>query len=251
MQHQAYQVKLDSFEGPLDLLLHLINQYEIDIYDIPVSQITEQYMAYIHTMQQLELNVASEYLVMAATLLAIKSQLLLPNQEIEAEEEVYEEDPRDELMRRLIEYRKFKEAASHLQEKERDANQIYTRPPKDFDELVGKKKEVVRGDISIYDMLAAMSKIFDRKKWTRPLETKIQRSEIPIRQRMDEVLLHLKGKNYGVPFHQLFPYESRSHIVVTFIAILELMKIHEIYCVQENNFDELIVFSSTQEEGME
>ena len=106
--NQAYQVKLDTFEGPLDLLLHLINQYEIDIYDIPVAQITEQYMNYIHAMQHLELNIASEYLVMAATLLAIKSQMLLPKQEIDEIEEEYVEDPREELMQRLIEYRKFK-----------------------------------------------------------------------------------------------------------------------------------------------
>src|SRR5690606_30870527 len=102
---EAYKVKIDAFEGPLDLLLHLINSYEIDIYDIPVAQITEQYMIYIHTMQKLELDIASEYLVMAATLLAIKSQMLLPNPEIDEIEDEYEEDPREELVKRLIEYR--------------------------------------------------------------------------------------------------------------------------------------------------
>src|SRR5699024_9025808 len=123
-----YQVKLESFEGPLDLLLHLINKYEIDIYDIPVAEITAQYMAYIHTMQQLELNIASEYLVMAATLLEIKSKVLLPNPHVEIEEE-YEEDPREELMHRLIEYRKYKDAAYHLKEREVEQNQVHTRPP--------------------------------------------------------------------------------------------------------------------------
>lgn len=240
--HQEYQVKIDAFEGPLDLLLHLINHYEIDINDIPVAQITEQYMLYIHTMQQLELNVASEYLVMAATLLAIKSKLLLPNQELETEEEeVYEEDPRDELMKRLIEYRKYKDAANQLKEKEIDANQIYTRPPKNFDELA-QTKTVIQGDISIYDMIAAMSKIVDRKKWNSPLETRVQRSEIPIKQRMGEVLHQLKNKREGVPFQELFPYETRSHLVVTFIAILELMKTKEIYCTQEKHFGELMVY---------
>ncbi|WP_138416864.1 segregation/condensation protein A [Aquibacillus sediminis] len=240
--YQPYQVKLDTFEGPLDLLLHLINQYEIDIYDIPVAEITEQYMVYIHTMQQLELNIASEYLVMAATLLAIKSQLLLPNQELDVEEETYEEDPREELMQRLIEYRKYKDAASQLKEKELDANKIYTRPPKAFEEFATKQPTQQQGDVSIYDMIAAMTKVFERKKWNQPLETRVQRSEIPIKQRMKEILQQLKQHNEGVPFEQLFPYPSRSHIVATFVAVLELMKARQIHCVQKQHFDELIIY---------
>ncbi|QDP40511.1 segregation/condensation protein A [Radiobacillus deserti] len=238
---QSYLVKIDNFEGPLDLLLHLINQYEIDIYDIPVAEITKQYMNYIHTMQQLELNIASEYLVMAATLLAIKSQLLLPNQELEAEDDEYQEDPREELMRRLIEYRRFKEAADQLRDRESESNQIFTRPPKVFDEMT-ERPPVVRGELSIYDMIAAMSKVFERKKWQQPMDTTIQRAEIPISQRMEEVMDMVRKSAGGVRFTSLFPHPTRSHIVVTFIAILELMKVKEIYCVQENHFDELIVY---------
>lgn len=239
---QSYQVKLDTFEGPLDLLLHLINQYEIDIYDIPVSKITEQYMHYIHTMQQLELNVASEYLVMAATLLAMKSALLLPNQELDLEEE-YEEDPREELMRRLIEYRKYKEAASQLQDKESDLSYSFTRPAQVISFKNSPEKVVTKGDMSIYDMLAAMQKVFDRKKWNRPLETTIQRTEIPIKQRMEEVIAQLQGNKRGVSFDALFEYPTRSHIVVTFMAVLELMKNKKIYCKQEAHFDALIIYS--------
>ncbi|MDC3413096.1 segregation/condensation protein A [Aquibacillus sp. 3ASR75-11] len=238
---ESYQVKIDAFEGPLDLLLHLINQYEIDIHDIPVATISEQYMHYIHTMQQLELNIASEYLVMAATLLAIKSKLLLPNQELEADSDEYEEDPRDELMRRLIEYRKYKEAAAQLKEKEDSTNRIYTRPPIVFEKME-KKSPVVQGDMSIYDMIAAMNKVFERKKWDKPFETKIQRSEIPIKQRMEEIVLELHNRTDGIAFFDLFSYPSRSHIVATFIAILELMKAREIYCVQKANFDDFIVY---------
>src|SRR5690625_777600 len=112
---QPYKVKLDTFEGPLDLLLHLVNEMEIDIYDIPVAEITEQYMAYIRAMQEIELNIASEYLVMAATLIAIKSATLLPIKEINIEEEVYEGDLREELIQRLIEYRRSEEHTSELQ----------------------------------------------------------------------------------------------------------------------------------------
>ncbi|OZU90063.1 segregation/condensation protein A [Virgibacillus indicus] len=244
--NQAYQVKLDAFEGPLDLLLHLINQYEIDIYDIPVAQITEQYMNYIHTMQRLELNIASEYLVMAATLVAIKSQMLLPKQEIDGDADEYEEDPREELMQRLIEYRKFKDAASQLKDRELDANQIFTRPKKIFDNLLPEAPLAVQGDISIYDMLGALGKMFDRKKWDEPLDTKVKRAEIPIEQRMKEILQHVGRFSHGVSFDQLFPFKTKSHIVVSFMAVLELMKEQKVYCKQKNNFEELLVFCTEE-----
>ncbi|NBJ71575.1 MULTISPECIES: segregation/condensation protein A [Clostridia] len=240
---QAYQVKLDAFEGPLDLLLHLINQYEIDIYDIPVAQITEQYMHYIHTMKRLELNIASEYLVMAATLVEIKSKMLLPKPELNEETEEYIEDPREDLMQRLIEYRKYKEAAMQLQLIEKEANQIYTREPVAFDESITPPPQMVQGETSIYDMLAALRKMFERKKWDAPLETKIERSEIPIEQRMKEVLQKVKLAKKGILFDHLFAVPSRSHIVVTFIALLELMKKNQVYCKQEKQLTELYVFS--------
>ncbi len=241
--NQAYQVSLDVFEGPLDLLLHLINQLEIDVYDIPVAEITEQYMEYIQTMQHLELNIASEYLVMAATLLEIKSKMLLPTEEITEDFDEYEEDPREELMERLIEYRKYKEAAEDLKEKEQEEHQIFTRPPVIFKDL-DTKVPVVKGDVSIYDMLGALRKMFKRKQWNEPLDTKITRTEIPIEQRMEEVLTIVKKSETGIAFDQLFSYQSRSHIVITFIALLELMKINEIYCKQDNHFDPLYVFHS-------
>lgn len=239
--NQAYQVKIDAFEGPLDLLLHLINQYEIDIYDIPVAEITQQYMNYIHAMKQLELNVASEYLVMAATLLAIKSQMLLPQQEVYDENDTYIEDPREELMNRLIEYRKYKNAAEELKNKELSANQIYTRPPTIFEELQSKN-EMVRGDISIYDMLAALTKVFERKMWDKPLDSKVAQIEIPIEERMDEIIQIVTEANTGVLFDDLFIYESRSHVVTTFIALLELMKKNEIYCEQGGHLASLYLF---------
>lgn len=238
--NKPYQVKLDAFEGPLDLLLHLVNQYEIDIYDIPVARITEQYMQYIHTMQHLELNVASEYLVMAATLLALKSQMLLPVEQIDHEDEEYMEDPREELMQRLVEYRKYKTAAETLKEKENDAYQIFTRPPAAF-EQIERKRPIEKSETSIYDMLHALEKVFERKKWNEPLETKVQRGEIPIEQRMKEVLQTVKESGVGISFDQLFEMPSKEHIVATFMAVLELMKEHQIHCVQQKHFDALYV----------
>ncbi|AXI11156.1 segregation/condensation protein A [Oceanobacillus zhaokaii] len=240
--NQAYQVELDVFEGPLDLLLHLINQQEIDIYDIPMAEITKQYMEFIHTMHKLELNIASEYLVMAASLVAIKSQLLLPNQSIDDEAEEYMEDPREELIGRLIEYRKYKEAAQKLKEKEIESNQIFTRPPTLFDGLEDTKQPVTKGQVSVYDMLTALGKMFERKKWNEPLDTKIERAEIPIQKRMEEIVQAVRGNKNGTSFDQLFPYPSRTHVVVTFIAILELMKNKHVYCKQTKHFDTLFVF---------
>ncbi|MGP4041384.1 segregation/condensation protein A [Gracilibacillus sp. D59] len=234
-----YHVKLETFEGPLDLLLHLINKYEIDIYDIPVKEITAQYMAYIHTMQQLELDIASEYLVMAATLLEIKSKLLLPNPTVEIEEE-YEEDPREELMRRLIEYRKYKEAAEHLKEREVEQSQVHTRPPLQLGQE--EPYQLPEGAANIYDMIEAIGKVLERQKWNRPMETSVQRQEIPIDQRMDEIMEKVNQLEQPISFYQLFPSKTRTYIVATFIALLELMKQKKINCKQEKQLDELMVY---------
>src|SRR5699024_491125 len=136
--HRTYEVKLEAFEGPLDLLLHLINRMEIDIYDIPVADITDQYMHYIHAMQQIELDIASEYLVMAATLLEMKSSMILPNQTIEDPEEEREEDQRDQLMEKLIEYKKYKEKAENVKKKE--------KKKKKEKEAIKEKKEEIKED---------------------------------------------------------------------------------------------------------
>ena len=239
---QGYEVKLDGFEGPLDLLLHLIKQFEIDIYDIPMVEITEQYMEYVHTMQTLELNLASEYLVMAATLLAIKSEMLLPKPDITEELEEDEEDPREELMQRLVEYRKYKEAAEQLKQKEEEEKQIFTRPPAAFKHVTNEQTVPKQGEISIYDMIGALGKMFKRKNWSRPLDTTVQRAEIPIEQRMEDILEFMKDRENGAVFDELFPSPTKSHIVTTFIAILELMKLNRIFCKQTKHFDTLHVY---------
>jgi segregation and condensation protein A len=240
-----YSVKVDAFEGPLDLLLHLINRFEIDIYDIPVATITEQYMMFIHTMNELQLDVASEYLVMAATLLQIKSKMLLPTYEEDMDEieMVDEEDPREELMQRLIEYRKFKEAAVELQKLEEDQSHVYTKPPSNVqinaEERTQPQDEGL--DISLYDMLSAFQKLMKRKQNKKPMQTKIARQDIPIDKRMSEIVNELKVFKGKKSFYQLFPYQERDHIVVTFLAVLELMKENEIVVEQQHNLDELYV----------
>jgi len=248
-----YQVKIDAFEGPLDLLLHLINRLEIDIYDIPVHEITEQYLIYIKTMNELQLDVASEFLVMAATLLVIKSKMLLPKHEEELDEVesemTYEDDPRDELVERLIEYRKYKEAAHDLKTLEEERGLMYTKPPSDLSELAQNKQvDTSELNVSLYDMLAAFQKLMRRKKLQRPMTTKITRQEISIEKRMTEImdeLTHLKGRKN---FNDLFPYPAKDHIVVTFLAILELIKRKVIDVEQKENFGDIFVESIKEEQ---
>jgi len=247
-----YNVKIDAFEGPLDLLLHLINRLEIDIYDIPVSEITEQYLLYIHTMKELQLDVASEFLVMAATLLAIKSKMLLPKHEEELHDEEFEmemdEDPRDELVERLIEYRKFKEAAQDLKYLEEERSLIFTKAPSDLSEIANTVKPETKDlNVSLYDMLGAFQKLLRRKKLQKPLPTKITKQEIPIQTRMNEILSELKTFTGRKSFFDLFPYRERGHIVVTFLAILELMKRKEIHVEQEKNFSDIFVSATVEE----
>lgn len=246
MKKMPYQVKIDAFEGPLDLLLHLINRLEIDIYDIPVAQITEQYLIYIKTMNELKLDVASEFLVMAATLLAIKSKMLLPkHEEIIAEEDFensFEEDPRDELVEKLIEYRKYKEAAQDLKSMEEERGLIYTKPPSDLSDFTKEiQPERTELNVSLYDMLAAFQKLLRRKKLQRPLVTKIARQEISIEKRMHEIMDELKQIKGRKRFDDLFPYPAKEHIVVTFLAVLELIKRNEIDVDQQENFGEIFV----------
>lgn len=165
-----YNFKVEAFEGPLDLLLHLINRYEIDIYNIPVAKITEQYLSYVHTMKELQLDVASEYLVMVATLLQIKSKMLLPKQEEDVPDngEDFIDDPRQELMERLIEYKKYKQVATELKEREQERAQLYTRPPIDFTSFQQEEETSLPLDVTLYDMLAAFQKLMRRKKAKTP-----------------------------------------------------------------------------------
>ncbi|MGV3488965.1 MAG: segregation/condensation protein A [Tuberibacillus sp.] len=241
-----YKVKIDAFEGPLDLLLHLIKKMEIDIYDIQVAEITEQYLEFIHDMKELQLDIASEYLVMAATLIEMKSRMLLPKPEpINSDMDDVDfddgEDPREELIRRLIEYRQYKQAAEVLKEKEETRLLVYTKPPSDLSEYE-KPREIQLTGVTLYDMLAAFRHLMQRKKLDRPMHTKIQRQEIPIGERMEAIVHNLRSVKKPVAFDSLFPYPNRTHVVVTFLALLELMKKRTIACVQQHNFEQIMIY---------
>ncbi|GGE38362.1 segregation and condensation protein A [Pullulanibacillus camelliae] len=240
-----YKIKIDAFEGPLDLLLHLIKTLEIDIYDIPVAAITEQYLDFIHTMQVLELDVASEYLVMAATLIEMKSRMLLPKQEILDEDLAdfeEEEDPREELVRRLIEYRQYKQAADFLKDREQQQSQVYAKPPHDLSAYKSETVEEVQiANVSLYDMLSAFKHLLVRHRINEPLNTKIERQTLPIGARMQEIVSELKKLGKVQTFDSLFSYPNPTHIVVTFLALLELMKNKAVLCHQDENFSSILI----------
>jgi len=212
----AYRVKLEQFEGPMDLLLHLIKRDKINIYDIPISHITHEYLSYIEMMQELELEIAGDFFVMAATLMRIKARMLLPRRELEDEEE---EDPREELVKNLIEYRKFKKAADHLAEKEDHRLKVFRRPlPDDIAEV----KDSQPVELSIFDLMDAFKKILqDLKKqvsYTVRIESHSVEEKIKlVRNRIES--------GSEILFSELFEGEgSRPEIIVTFMAILELIK---------------------------
>ncbi|MFB5661593.1 segregation/condensation protein A [Alteribacillus sp. HJP-4] len=244
-----YNVKTEAFEGPLDLLLHLIHEAKVDIQNIPVAPITRQYLEYVHAMQELELDVASEYLVMAATLLEIKSNMLLPG-DTELQEELLpeemEEDPREGLMAKLIEYQKYKQAAAVLKDKEKENKRHYTKPPTiiEQNDQAGKLPE----GVTLIDMVEAFMKMKERIKYQAPKTTTVRSDEISIDERMTEILSTLPAANESKRFSALFPVKEKSHIVITFLAILELVKNGEIICIQSGNFDDFTVCRT--EEGV-
>lgn len=244
-----YSVKLQTFEGPLDLLLHLIQKNDLDLYDIPVKEITEQYMIYIRTMQILQLDIASEYLVMAATLLHMKSQMLLPAQEEEiGEDDLEYEDSeylREELMQRLIEYKKFKEAAGELKEREKVRSDLFSKPMSDLTPFLKDDHDSEGAssmNVSIYDMLQAFQKMMKRKQKPISAFSKIQREDIPIDEKMAQIMAELSRSQGKKRFSELFEKEERYHVVIVFLALLELMKANVVVCDQENNFADIMIY---------
>ena len=231
-----YQVRIENFEGPLDLLLHLIKKSEINIYDIPIHLIAQQYLTYIEAMGDLNLTVAGEFLVMAATLLQIKSKMLLPVDEVVADEEDGP-DPREELVRRLLEYKKFKEAARQLDEQERLWREIYSRAQSPAVEL--ESDETMLDNVSLFDLVDALQGILDRNPGKKLME--ILPDNLTVRERMNAILEMLEGQE-SVNFVELFePACHRLVIIVTFLALLELMRLRTARVFQPDHFGPILV----------
>jgi len=229
-----YSVKLDVFEGPLDLLLYLIKKDEIDIYDIPISRITEQFLTYIHLMETLDLEIAGEYLVVAATLIRIKSSMLLPK-DPELEDE---DDPREELVRALLEYRKYKEVSLHLKDREQDTRSVYGRS--DLVSPVSVTHSEFVNNFTLFDLLRAFKDVLDRVEEDLYREVAVDRITVDQRVAYIESLM---GDSTGVRFVDLFDDNpTRTIVVLTFIALLELLRTGRIGLRQNEPFSDIWVY---------
>ena len=233
-----YKVQLEVFEGPLDLLLYLIKRDELDIYDIPIERITQQYMQYLDVMKMLDLNIAGEFLVMAATLMMIKSRMLLPVEdrpELEAEED----DPRWDLVRQLVEYKKFKDAADHLEELALRREDIFIREGEHVE--LGPETEVALQDVSIFDLITAFNEALKRAK--KEDLTEIFTDRYTVAEKVD-FLSTLLRREKRARLSELFAgMRHRYEMVCTFLAILELIRLKQLRAVQSGPFGEIEVMA--------
>lgn len=232
------EFKINDFEGPLDLLLHLIKESKMDIMNIEIELITKQYMDFLDSQEKMNLEISSEYLVLASELLEIKSRLLLPNNKVDENGEEVSEDPREELVNRLLEYQAYKNITSLLQEKELLRKDIYTKSPENIKNYIDERTEI-HADVTLDDLLAALQRYYQRKIDNKPLNTKVTVNEISVSSRRHDIKNILKSKR-KVSFFELFPVVSREYVVATFLAILEMCKNNEIIITQNDTFDDIV-----------
>lgn len=246
---ECLDIKLQVFEGPLDLLLHLIDKNKINIYDIPIVSITEQYLEYLRTMQQLNVDLMSEFLVMAATLIHIKAKMLLPKEEKKQEEE--EEDPRAELVRRLLEYKMYQYAAEKLKELQVDAERVVYKAPTIPEEVLEYEEPVELSQLldgltltKLHDIFQTiMKRKVDKIDPIRSKFGKIEKEEIRVEEKMEFIREQIRGLRQ-IRFRALLEVQaSKVQVVVTFLAILELMKIGAVTVRQEQLFGDMILDS--------
>ena len=250
-----FSYKLESFEGPLDLLLHLIEKNKVNIYDIPIAMITDQYLEYVKHMEEESLDVVSEFLVMAATLLDIKAKMLLPK---EVNEEGEEEDPRSELVARLLEYKTYKYMSLELKDMELDAEKIFYKSPTIPKEVEQYEQPVDLDKLLDGVTLAKLQQIFQsvlkrQKEKIDPVRSTfgtIKKEPVSLEQKIASVMSYAR-KNRKFSFRgMLSKQKDKTEVVVTFLALLELMKVGKIYLTQENLFDDMMI-ETLEEEGAE
>ena len=248
----SIDVKLEAFEGPLDLLLHLIEKNKVDIYDIPIAEITDQYMAYIRKMQEQDLNIVSEFLVMAATLLAIKAKLLLPP---EVDEEGEEIDPREDLVRQLLEYKMYKYMSGELREKQVYAGKSMYRSPSLPEEVQVYKEPVDYDSLFAGVDMQLLGRLFEEtmKRLAFREDVKhagfgtIELEQVSVEEKMSYIADYAR-KNRSFSFrHVLQKSKSKAEVIVTFLSILELMKTGEIHVRQDHIFDDIMITSEIAE----
>ena len=230
----AVHVQLKIYEGPLDLLLHLIRKNELSITDVPIASITEQYLAALELMQGLDLDVSGEYLVMAATLLHIKSQTLLPAEEVDDDEDEEGGDSREELIRRLLEYERFKNAARELEEREILNRDVFVRQGRSE-----RVTDVSFEQLSVFDLMSALQRVLER--FPGPSVHTVVRETVSVRERMTYLLDELHRRP-SVAFHELFDSaRTRMDVVVTFLALLELIRIRAVHVFQKERLGPIVM----------
>jgi segregation and condensation protein A len=231
----SYKIKLEIFEGPLDLLLYLVKKDHLNIYDIPIAKVTEQYIQYLNLMQLLDLNIAGEFMVMAATLMQIKSKMLLPAEQSEGLID-NQDDPRQELVQRLLEYEKFKEIAQSLRQRETNQQEVFKRPKDKIEKEITDTKAVYF-EASIFDLIAAFTKAL--KDVPREVFYEVIKDEFTIEEKIHEIL-HLLLVKSSVKLSELFgKAKNKMELIVIFLAILELVRMKEIICRQKELFQDI------------
>ncbi len=236
MSQEEYKVKLEVFEGPLDLLLYLIKKEELEIHNIPMEKITSQYIQYIELMKMLDLNIAGEFLVMAATLMMIKSRMLLPVEDRpEMEEE--EEDPRWDLVRQLVEYKKFKDAALHLEALEARREDIFGRDGAEA--VLGKEPDVALHDVGLFDLISAFNEALKNVKTEELREIFAERYTVA--EKIEHLGLRLRREERFSVSQMFTGMKSRHEIACTFLALLELIRLNQARAVQRETYGEIFI----------
>lgn len=231
-----YEITIENFNGPMDLLLHLIKESKMDIFNIKLEIIIDEYLEYIRKMSEMNLDIASSYLVMASELLEIKSKMLLPKIKDDEEEE---EDPKERLINRLIEYQKYKDQVESFKSLADNRNTYFTKIPSSLEEYKNDEKKVLIDNINLDDLVDAFKKFLERSNMDKPINTKVTRKELSVDDSITSIK-HRFAKTKRIEFFDLFEVKTKEHLVVTFLAVLELASRKELRIIQEDNFEKIV-----------
>ncbi len=233
-----YNFCINDFEGPLDLLLHLVKESKMDIYEINISDIINQYLEFIHNLEDENIDIASEYLVMSAELIHLKSKLLINRQDDEENAEEFSINSEEDLRNKLVEYEKYKKITENFKELEEKRSEVHTKLPESLQEYV--ENNIVKGEFDISELLNAYKLFLDRQELTKPLNTRITRKEINIEDKIKDIK-NILAKRKKVNFIELFTEVTKENVVITFLSILEMAKNNEITLTQEDNFSPIMI----------
>lgn len=236
----SYNFCVSDFEGPLDLLLHLVKESKMDIYEINIHDIINQYLDFIHSLEEKNIDIASEYLVMASELIHLKSKLLINRQDEEvSEEDEFSITSEEDLRNKLLEYEKYKKLTENFHELEQKRGEVYTKLPESLKEYI-EETGIQKGEFNIQDLLDAYRLFIERQKLSKPLNTKITKKELSVDDKIKDIR-HLLKNRCRLNFIELFTEITKENVVVTFLSILEMSKNKEILLSQEDNFSPIMI----------